>query len=110
MDSSGCGFASRTRRPACRTRPGGFLMPTYEYECTVCGHRFERFQGMIEKPLQVCPQCGEKIRRVIGSGTVIHVKGGVSRGKKGGCSLENTGRTCCGRDNRCGKSSCENNL
>ena len=32
-------------------------MPTYEYECRKCGHRFERFQLMSAPPLSTCPQC-----------------------------------------------------
>ncbi|HWN95361.1 MAG TPA: FmdB family zinc ribbon protein [Methylomirabilota bacterium] len=29
-------------------------MPTYEYACTKCGHEFEFFQSMKDKPLTVC--------------------------------------------------------
>jgi len=86
--------------------PGEQLMPTYDYECTGCGHRFEQFQGMTEKPLKVCPRCGKEVRRLISSGAAIHVKGGSSRRSSGGCSFESTGTTCCGRDQRCGKPSC----
>src|SRR5262249_32637372 len=37
-------------------------MPTYEYVCEKCGHEFEKFQSMAEKPLSVCPQdlCARK--------------------------------------------------
>ena len=81
-------------------------MPTYDYKCDACGHGFERFQGMSEPPLRKCPQCGKPVRRLIGSGTAIHVKGGSSGGAGKSCSLESTGRTCCGRDERCGKTGC----
>ena len=40
-------------------------MPTYEYECTVCGNRFERRQSMKEDPLTDCPSCQGKVRRVL---------------------------------------------
>lgn len=50
-------------------------MPTYEYECNKCGHRFERFQMMTDKPLQRCPKCRGKIRRLISGGAGIIFKG-----------------------------------
>jgi putative FmdB family regulatory protein len=81
-------------------------MPTYEYECGSCGHRFERFQRMTEKPLRKCPDCGKPVRRLIGAGAAILMKGGSSRGGGNSCSLESTGSTCCGRDQRCGTPPC----
>ena len=81
-------------------------MPTYDYLCEQCGHRFEQFQGMTEKPLKMCPECGKEVRRLIGSGAAILTKGVSSHGKEQSCSLESTGRTCCGRDERCGKPPC----
>ena len=84
----------------------GWPMPTYEYECAACGCRFERFQGMTERPLEMCPECGGAVRRVIGAGAAILLKGAASHGHDKACSLESTGRTCCGRNERCGKPQC----
>jgi putative FmdB family regulatory protein len=39
-------------------------MPTYEYLCQTCSHRFETWQKMIDEPLTTCPECGSYIRRV----------------------------------------------
>ena len=39
-------------------------MPTYEYVCSSCNHRFETWQKMIDEPLTTCPECGSHIRRV----------------------------------------------
>jgi len=50
-------------------------MPTYEYECQKCGHVFERFQNMTEKPLQRCPKCRGKLQRLFGTGAGIIFKG-----------------------------------
>lgn len=50
-------------------------MPTYEYECSHCKHRFEAFQGITDKPLDKCPKCGHKVKRLIGSGSGIIFKG-----------------------------------
>lgn len=40
-------------------------MPTYEYVCRSCEHRFEQWQKMTDDPLQICPQCGGHVRRVL---------------------------------------------
>jgi putative FmdB family regulatory protein len=40
-------------------------MPTYEYLCKSCSHRFETWQKMTDEPLTVCPKCGRTIRRVL---------------------------------------------
>jgi putative FmdB family regulatory protein len=51
-------------------------MPTYEYVCGACGHKFEVFQSMTEKPLSKCPKCKKpKAKRQIGSGAGIIFKG-----------------------------------
>ena len=50
-------------------------MPTYEYECTKCGHCFEKFQSMKDEPLKRCPKCRCKVRRLLGRGAGIIFKG-----------------------------------
>ena len=50
-------------------------MPTYEYECTKCGHVFEAFQSMSDKPLASCPKCKGKVKRLIGPGAGVIFKG-----------------------------------
>ncbi|MFH0910367.1 MAG: zinc ribbon domain-containing protein [Planctomycetota bacterium] len=51
-------------------------MPTYEYECSGCGHAFERFQSIKDKPIRTCPSCGRrKVSRLMGSGAGIIFKG-----------------------------------
>jgi len=39
-------------------------MPTYEYECTVCGQHIEVFQRFSEDPLTTCGVCGGTLRKV----------------------------------------------
>jgi len=39
-------------------------MPTYEYLCQDCSHRFEVWQKMIDEPFSICAECGGHIRRV----------------------------------------------
>jgi len=51
-------------------------MPTYDYECRKCGHRFEFFQSITAEPLKKCPECGKRtLRRLIGAGAGIIFKG-----------------------------------
>ncbi|MBN1638889.1 MAG: zinc ribbon domain-containing protein [Ignavibacteriales bacterium] len=50
-------------------------MPTYDYKCTKCGYLFEQFQQMTEKPLENCPLCKGKLKRLIGAGAGPIFKG-----------------------------------
>lgn len=51
-------------------------MPTYDYECGSCGHKYELFQSITAKPEKKCPACGKsKARRLIGTGGTIIFKG-----------------------------------
>jgi len=51
-------------------------MPTYEYECRSCGHRYELFQSITAKPIKKCPECGRNTAvRLIGAGSSILFKG-----------------------------------
>ena len=51
-------------------------MPTYDYECDACGHRFELFQSIKAAPIRKCPDCGKlKVRRLIGIGAGVIFKG-----------------------------------
>jgi putative FmdB family regulatory protein len=40
-------------------------MPLYEYECDACGHRFEVIQKFSDPPLEACPKCGSRIRKLL---------------------------------------------
>ena len=42
-------------------------MPTYEYECLSCKHKFEILQSITAKPKTKCPKCGKKLRKLISS-------------------------------------------
>ena len=51
-------------------------MPTYDYQCKECGHRFETFQSMKDAVLTTCPQCeAESLQRLIGAGAGLLFKG-----------------------------------
>lgn len=84
-------------------------MPVYEYECGKCGLRFERRQAMTDISLTECPECGGTVRLLVSGGVGVLSKGS-GHGRKemggGGCSFEQEGTTCCGKNQRCGKSRC----
>jgi putative FmdB family regulatory protein len=46
-------------------------MPTYEYACTTCGHRFDVRQSFHDAPISDCPECGASVRRVLYPAGVI---------------------------------------
>ena len=52
-------------------------MPTYEYECQQCGHRFEESQSITAEPLQTCTEaeCKGPVKRLIGMGGGLLFKG-----------------------------------
>jgi putative FmdB family regulatory protein len=51
-------------------------MPTYEYECQACGHRFDVLQKITDEPLTKCPSCHRsRLKRLIGAGLGVIFKG-----------------------------------
>jgi putative FmdB family regulatory protein len=51
-------------------------MPTYDYVCDACGHKFELFQSINDPVKRKCAECGrQKLRRLIGAGAAIMFKG-----------------------------------
>ena len=58
-------------------------MPTYEYACEKCGHRFEKVQPISAAPLTICPKelCPQKrwakgkVKRAISAGAGLIFKG-----------------------------------
>ena len=51
-------------------------MPTYDYECDACKHKWEEFQSIKAEATKKCPECKKKkLRRLIGSGSSIIFKG-----------------------------------
>lgn len=51
-------------------------MPTYEYACAACGHKFEEFQSIKAEPIKKCPQCKKnKVQRLISAGAGFIFKG-----------------------------------
>jgi putative FmdB family regulatory protein len=49
-------------------------MPLYEYQCDSCAHRFEVIQKFSDAPIEVCPNCGGTVRKLLSS-PAIQFKG-----------------------------------
>ena len=49
-------------------------MPLYEYQCSKCGHRFEKIRKFSDKPIKKCPECGGRVEQTI-SATAVQFKG-----------------------------------
>ena len=49
-------------------------MPTYEYVCSLCGP-WEEWQGMQDRKITHCPQCGSVVQRKIGAGGGVIFRG-----------------------------------
>lgn len=49
-------------------------MPIYEYECTECGKVEEALQKISDPPLQKCPSCRGRLKKLISQST-FHLKG-----------------------------------
>jgi len=50
-------------------------MPTYDYRCDSCSHEFEEFQSITAAPLETCPKCEGRVRRLISPGNGLIFKG-----------------------------------
>jgi putative FmdB family regulatory protein len=49
-------------------------MPLYEYKCQSCGKTFEVIQKFSDEPLQVHPECGGRVEKLL-SAPAFHLKG-----------------------------------
>ncbi len=54
-------------------------MPTYQYACKECDHRFEAVQSFSDPSLTVCPQCSGTLRKVFSSVGVVFKGSGFYR-------------------------------
>ncbi|WP_075299375.1 MULTISPECIES: FmdB family zinc ribbon protein [unclassified Pseudonocardia] len=54
-------------------------MPTYQYACTSCDHRFDAVQAFSDDALTTCPNCGGKLRKVFSSVGIVFKGSGFYR-------------------------------
>ncbi|MPZ85392.1 MAG: FmdB family transcriptional regulator [Actinophytocola sp.] len=65
----------RVPRPGERERH----VPTYQYACTACEHRFEVLQSFSDASLTECPECAGRLRKLYGSVGVVFKGSGFYR-------------------------------
>jgi len=46
-------------------------VPIYDYRCDECGHRFSAVQSFSDGPLEKCPNCGKRPRRLITAPAIV---------------------------------------
>jgi putative FmdB family regulatory protein len=51
-------------------------VPIYDYRCDECGHRFSAVQSFSEGPVEKCPNCGKRPRRLITAPAIVFKGGG----------------------------------
>lgn len=54
-------------------------MPTYQYACTACEHRFDAVQSFTDQALTECPECSGRLRKLYGSVGVVFKGSGFYR-------------------------------
>jgi putative FmdB family regulatory protein len=54
-------------------------VPTYQYACTACDHRFEKVQTFTDPSLTECPECAGRLRKLYGSVGVVFKGSGFYR-------------------------------
>jgi putative FmdB family regulatory protein len=54
-------------------------VPTYQYACTACGHRFEAVQSFTDSTLTECPECAGRLRKVFSSVGIVFKGSGFYR-------------------------------
>lgn len=54
-------------------------MPTYQYACTNCDHRFDIVQSFSDDALTMCPECSGRLRKLYGSVGVVFKGSGFYR-------------------------------
>ena len=54
-------------------------MPTYQYACTACDHRFEAVQSFSDASLKECPACSGALRKVFSSVGIVFKGSGFYR-------------------------------
>jgi putative FmdB family regulatory protein len=68
-------------------------VPTYQYACTACEHRFEAVQSFSDASLTDCPECSGKLRKLFGAVGVVFKGSGFYRTDSRSGSSKSTSTT-----------------
>ena len=80
-------------------------MPTYQYACTACGHRFEAVQAFTDASLSECPECTGRLRKLFGSVGVVFKGSGFYRNDSRADAKSTTSTNGSGSNSGSGESS-----
>jgi len=47
------------------------MMPIYDHRCDHCGHAFSVVRSYSDPPVEECPSCGKRPRRVVGAPAIV---------------------------------------
>lgn len=84
-------------------------MPTYTYQCNICAHQFDQRQKFSDSPLENCPKCDGRLRRLVnnvggvvfkGSGFYITDSRNGSKGKTAATTTSETPASDSKADNK----------
>src|SRR3954462_14795377 len=65
--------------PECQLPARGGQVPTYQYACTECDHRFDAVQSFTDSALTECPECHGRLRKLYGNVGVVFKGSGFYR-------------------------------
>ncbi len=51
-------------------------MPIYDYRCDHCGHAFSAVQSFKDGPIEECPNCGKRPRKLLSNPALVFKGGG----------------------------------
>ena len=69
-------------------------MPTYDYKCEECGHRFEKMQSFSAPLLKTCPECGQdQLRKMFTPAGIVFKGSGwyINDNRRKGSGSEDSG-------------------
>jgi len=67
------------------TLPGEVIaLPTYDFRCNECGHKFTVFVNISQKDTVTCPSCGAKKVEQLFTGCTVRTGGGCDLPEVGG--------------------------
>lgn len=79
-------------------------MPAYEYLCDACACHFEKRQKMSDAAIDLCPECGGHVKRLISGGAGAITKGASQQAQSTPCASG----MCCGQGACAGNNFCDN--
>jgi putative FmdB family regulatory protein len=88
-------------------------MPLYEYQCEACGREFELIRKFSDPPLEACPHCGGKVRKLFSSpaiqfkGSGFYITDYAKKDSATGSSSSDSGSESSSKDKDAGEKSGE---